>query len=528
MAASSQPLASSVGTEILRKGGNAADAAVAVASALNVLQPTSTGIGGDCFCLFWDAKEKVVKGMNASGRAPANLNLEYLQSIGITKENPWNPVDALCVTVPGAAAGWVDCIENFGSGNVTLHEVLKPAIDMARNGFPVGTVCALDWKNSENLLKGAPNGTEMLLDGTRSPEEGEVMKLPNLAQTFEDLALNGKKAFYEGRIADSIVQTLKTVGGVMELEDLKNHVTTFVDPIKIDYKGHEVYEIPPNGQGIAALMALNIFEEFDLSEVTWGSTEHLHIMLECMRLAFSDASQYVADPEFSKVPVSGMLSKEYARERRNLISRDGGANLEIKHGYPDKYSGTVYFCVVDGEGNACSFINSNYMGFGSGIVPQGCGFTLQNRGHNFSLDPEHPNHVAPKKRSYHTIIPGMIVKNGQLFCPFGVMGGFMQPQGHFQVVSNLIDWKMSPQKALDAPRFLINGGTAAGLIYLEDGIKEEVLEELKKKGHYLHPTLLRGSDRCHFGIGQIIIRDPESGVLKAGSDPRHDGQAVGY
>jgi len=526
--ASSQPLACKAGTDVLQKGGNAADAAVAVAAALNVLQPTSTGIGGDCFCLFWDNKEKKVKGMNGSGRAPLALNLEYLNSIGITHEKPWDPLSALCVNVPGAAAGWVDCVQTFGSGVVSLSDVLSPAIQLAREGFPVGTVCASDWKNSERLLKAAPNGSEMLVNGDHAPEEGEVMKNPTLADTFEALATQGKPGFYEGRIASELVSVTQSAGGVISLQDLKNHKTTFVEPITVNYRGVDVYEIPPNGQGIAALMALNLVEGFDVASMEYQSPDHLHLLLECMRIAFSDTSQYVTDPEFFSVPTEGMLSKEYAAERRKLIN-NASSNKNITHGHPHNYSGTVYFCVVDKEGNACSFINSNYMGFGTGIVPKGCGFTLQNRGHNFSLVPGHPNVVEGGKRCYHTIIPGMLVKDGELLGPFGVMGGWMQPQGHFQVVMNLVDWKMSPQKALDAPRFLIDGGTHAGRVYLEDGISDEVIAELKKRGHLCRETTgLKGRERSTFGVGQIILRNPETGVLCAGSDPRHDGQALGY
>jgi len=519
MVASSQPLASMAGIEILKQGGNAADAAVAVAAALNMTEPCSTGIGGDAFCLFFDAKTKKVKGLNASGRAPSALNIEYLSEHGITGSLP--PESPHTVTVPGAAAGWVDTIEHFGS--MAMHDVLTPAIRLGEEGFPVSPITARAWNIGVPKLKNGPHFEEMLLNG-HAPRVGEIMKNVNLARTFREVAEHGKAGFYEGRIAEEIVKVLEPMGGVMTVDDLKNHYSTFPEPITTNYKGLDVYEIPPNGQGITALIALNILEEFDFTGGPHGSTKHLHTLIEAMRLAFADTRWYVADPDVTDVPVQELISKEYAAKRRKLINPER-ASVDVVKGSPVAGSDTVYFCVVDGMGNACSFIISNYNGFGTGIIPKGCGFTLQNRGYGFSLDPDHPNRLEPNKRPYHTIIPGMLMQDGELYAPFGVMGGFMQPQGHTQVVVNMVDYGMNPQEALDAGRFCILDGRSGGKVWLEDEIDVKVMSELARMGHEVVPAT--GYRRILFGKGQIIHRNPVSGVLTAGSDPRADGCAIG-
>lgn len=520
MTASSQPLASEIGIQILRQGGNAADAAVAMAAALNVTEPCSTGIGGDAFCLFYNNKNKTIKGINGSGRAPKELNIEKLNELGISKEIP--PYSVHTITVPGAAAAWVDTLETFGT--MSLKEVLTPAIKLAEEGFPVAPITALSWKAGERQLKQWPNSEELLING-EAPKAGQIMKNPTLAQTFKELIEHGKAGFYEGRIAQEIVDAIQQQGGFMTLDDLKNHKSTFEEPISTNYKGVDVWEIPPNGQGITALIALNILEEYELSQFKHMSAEYLHVLIEALRLAFADTRWYVADPKFENIPIEGLLSKEYAQERRMLIDLTK-TNRNITRGYPVSESDTVYFCVVDEEGNACSFINSNYMGFGTGLIPKGCGFTLQNRGANFSLDIKHPNRLEPRKRPYHTIIPGMMTIDGELFGPFGVMGGFMQPQGHVQVVVNMVDFDMNPQEALDTPRFCIMGGTSSGKIALEEGISFKAMAKLAELGHDVVP--ITGRRRGLFGRGQIITRDPETGVLCGGSDPRADGMAIGF
>ncbi|MFX1299895.1 MAG: gamma-glutamyltransferase [Promethearchaeota archaeon] len=518
--ASSQPLASEAGLRILQAGGNAADAAVATAAALNVTEPCSTGIGGDCFCLFFDSAKKTVKGLNASGRAPAALSLSALEKVGITGELPRFGVHT--VTVPGAAAGWVDTVNHFGT--MQLSEVLAPAIELAEKGFPVAPLTAASWKRGVDQLKQGPHADEMLREGN-APNAGEIMKLPTLARTFRDLAEHGISGFYEGRIAEAIVELLQSMGGMMALEDLKHHANTFDDPISVNYKGSDVFEIPPNGQGITALIALNILEEFDFTSMGHSSVQHLHLMIEAMRLAFADTRWYVADPAVVDVPIEELLLKKYAAQRRKLID-PSKATLDFTKGSPVMGSDTVYFSVADGEGNACSFIGSNYMGFGTGLIPKGCGFTLQNRGAGFSLDPDHPNVLAPKKRPYHTIIPGMATKDKELYASFGVMGGFNQPQGHVQVLINMVDFGMNPQEALNAPRFTIRDGTSGGQVALEDPIPEATMKALSKMGHDI--VSVSGESRMMFGRGQIITRNPDTGVLCGGTSPRADGIAIGW
>jgi len=519
MVASSQPLASMAGLSILQQGGNAADAAVAIAAALNVTEPTSTGIGGDCFCIYYDAKSRSVKGLNGSGRAPAGLSIEYLADHGITALPRYS---VHTVTVPGAAAGWVDTVDRFGT--MTLRQVLAPALELAEKGFPVSPITARSWDRGIPQLRNGPHGDELLIGG-RAPRPGEIMRNPNLARTFWELAEHGKPGFYEGRVAEEIVKVLADMGGTMTTSDLKAHRTTYPDPVSTNYKGLDVWEMPPNGQGITALIALNILEEYSFTDVPHSSAKHLHTLIEAMRIAFADTRWYVADPDVIHVPVEELLSKEYAARRRRLLNPER-ATVDAQRGSPTAGSDTVYFCVVDGEGNACSFINSNYNGFGTGVVPRGCGFTLQNRGSGFSLNPDHPNRLEPGKRPYHTIIPGMATLDGDLYAPFGVMGGFMQPQGHTQVIVNLVDYGMNPQEALDAPRFFIMDGNAGGKVALEDEISVQVMSQLASMGHEVVPC--SGWARGVFGKGQIIHRNPANGVLTAGSDPRADGCAVGW
>jgi len=520
MVAASQPLAAAAGIEILSKGGNAADAAVAVAAALNVTEPTSTGIGGDMFALSFDAQTKQVSALNGSGRAPATLTLERLKREGFNELPPYH---AYTVTVPGACAGWFDLIEKHGTKS--MAEILAPAIKLAEEGFPVAPLTSYFWqRGAEGRFKFAPIGIEMTING-RGPNAGEIFKNPGLARTFKKIAEGGKRNFYQGEIAEAIAEVIKQAGGCLTTDDLAAHVSTWETPISITYRGYRVYECQPNGQGITALIGLNLLEGFDLSKLDALSLDRLHLEVESMRLAFADARWYVSDPKFSNIPVAELLSKEYANERRKLID-PRRAMIDQKRGTPVSSSDTVYFSVADKFGNACSFINSNYMGFGTGIVPKGWGFTLQNRGHNFNLDPNHPNALAPRKRPYHTIIPAMATResDGSLFASFGVMGGFMQPQGHMQVFAALVDSGLDPQAALDLPRFCIEDGTAGGAVALEEGIPNEVMAGLTERGHQVQKVA--GWERALFGRGQIILRDPQTGILVGGSDPRADGLAM--
>ena len=520
MVAASQPLAVAAGIEILSSGGNAADAAVAVAAALNVTEPTSTGIGGDMFALYFDAHSRQVSALNGSGRAPSALTLKRLKAEGFVELPPYH---AHTITVPGACAGWCDLIEKYGS--LSLQEILAPAIRLADEGFPVAPITAYFWqRGAGRQLRSAPNGRELTIDG-RGPNAGEVFRNPGLARTLRRVAEGGKAAYYQGEIAEAIAAVVQQAGGCLAVEDLAAHTSTWETPISTTYRGFRVYECPPNGQGLAALIALNLLEGFDLESLDPLSADRLHLEVEAMRLAFADARWYVSDPGFSDLPIAQLLSKDYADERRKLIDPQR-ANLSQKRGEPVASSDTVYFSVADRFGNACSFINRNYMGFGTGIVPKGWGFSLQNRGHNFALDPEHPNALAPRKRPYHTIIPAMATReqDGSLYASFGVMGGFMQPQGHVQVFTALVDSGLDPQAALNLARFCIEDGTPSGTLDLEDGIPDAAYAGLEQRGHMLER--LSGWERAQFGRGQIILRDPNTRVLAAGSDPRADGCAM--
>ncbi|MBV6399728.1 MAG: Glutathione hydrolase-like YwrD proenzyme [Anaerolineales bacterium] len=532
--ATSQPLATAAGLEILAKGGNAADAAVAAGAALNVTEPTSTGIGGDMFALYFSADTKRVTALNGSGRAPSALTLDRLKTSGFASSIP--PFHPYTVTVPGACAGWFDLIQKHGS--LSMSEILAPAIRLASEGFPVAPITSYFWgRGVQRQLASAPNGHELTIDG-RGPNAGEIFRNSGLAKTFETIARGGKDAYYQGEIAEAIVAVLKDAGGCMQMDDLASHTSTWEEPISVDYRGYRVYECPPNGQGITALIALNILEGFDLASLESLSVEKMHLMIEAMRLAFADASWYVTDPKFSNIPIKELLSKEYANERRKLINTQS-AIRNIERGVPVSSSDTVYLSAVDKFGNACSFINSNYMGFGTGIVPKGWGFTLQNRGHNFSLDPNHPNALAPRKRPYHTIIPAMVTrlpspsgrragdegenKSEILYASCGVQGSFMQPQGHVQVLSALVDDGLDPQSALDRPRFCIDVDESGGRVAIEEGMPEGIFDGLQKMGHPVYSVA--GYERALFGRGQVILRDAESGVLCGGSDPRADGYA---
>lgn len=525
MVASTQPLATAAGLEILSRGGNAADAAVATAAALNVTEPTSTGIGGDMFALYFDGSTRQVTAINGSGRAPAALTLELLRKNGLSELPSYHP---FTVTVPGACAGWCDLVERHGS--LDLPGILAPAIRLAEAGFPVATVTSHFWRNAaDRQLKSALNGCEMTIAG-RGPDPGEIFRNPNLAKTFHILAEGGKDAFYKGEIGEAMISTLHQAGGCMEMEDLADHTSTWDKPISTTYRGLRLWECPPNGQGIATLIALNLLERFDLPTEPLGA-DRLHLEIEALRLAFADVRWYVADPSYraaggsaSSPSYEWLLSKAYAASRYSLID-PLKAILDQQRGTPLAGSDTVYFCVVDRWGNACSFINSNYMGFGTGIVPSGYGFTLQNRGCNFNLEPGHPNVLAPGKRPYHTIIPAMITRepDGSLFAAMGVMGGFMQPQGHLQVFLALAQG-LDPQAVLDMPRFCISEGTAGGLVDLEDGIPRRTVASLAARGHAVRRVT--GWKRALFGRGQVILRDPTTGVLTGGSDPRADGCAM--
>jgi len=517
MVASSQPLASQVGLEMLKRGGNAVDAAIAMAAMLNVTEPMMTGIGGDAFMLVYWSKTKELKGLNASGRAPRALSLDYFAKRKITKMPEFGMES---ITVPGAFDGWVTLLEKYGT--MKLADVLAPAIDTAENGFPVMEKAAEDWNAEVTTLKKNPAATANYLIDGRAPRPGEIFRQPNLARTLRTLAHGGRDAFYKGEIARAIADYCEKNGGFISLADLAAQRSEWVEPISTDYRGYTVYEIPPNSQGLTALLTLNILEGFDLASLRKQPSRYYHTLIEATKLAFADRNRYIADPAFSKVPVAELLSKDYAAKRRALINPNR-ALASPPPGAMNVGSDTTYFTVVDKDGNAVSFINSLFDSFGSGIVAGDTGIVLQNRGSSFSLDRDHPNHLEPGKRPFHTIIPAMVFKDGKLFMSFGVMGGGIQPQGHVQVLVNIIDLGMGLQQAIEAPRYRYMTGRD---VLLEDEIGPTVISRLIGLGHRRAspPGILRSS----MGGGQAIMIDPVNGTLMGASDPRKDGLAIGY
>jgi gamma-glutamyltranspeptidase/glutathione hydrolase len=517
MVASSQPLASQVGLDVLKRGGNAVDAAIAMAAMLNVTEPMMTGIGGDMFALVYWAKTKELKGLNASGRAPRALSLEYFAKNNV-KTMPQTGMGS--ITVPGAFDGWVTLRDKYGT--ISLSELLAPAIDCAEHGFPVMEKTAEDWDAEVRKLSRMPAAAaNYLLDG-RAPRPGEIFRQPNLARTLRTLSEGGRDAFYKGPIARAIVDYMKANGGFITMEDLAATKADWVEPISTNYRGYQVYELPPNGQGITALIALNILEGFDLAAMRSEPAQYYHTLIEATKLAFADRNRYIADPTVVKVPVAELLSKEYATKRRALIdphkALDSPPAGEVNMG-----SDTTYFTVVDKDGNSVSFINSLFDAFGSGVVAGDTGIVFQNRGSAFSLDPKHPNALTPGKRPFHTLIPAMVFRQNELYMSFGVMGGAIQAQGHVQVLVNLIDLKMSLQEAIDAPRYRFVTGRD---VLMEDELGSSVIDQLLKLGHVRAkpPGVLRSS----MGGGQAIMIDPMTKTLMGASDPRKDGMALGY
>lgn len=514
MVATSQPLAAAAGLEILRQGGNAVDAAVATAAALAVVEPMSTGVGGDAWVLV-RLPDGAVIGLNASGCAPSAATLAEFTQRGYREMPLEGP---LCVTVPGAVDGWATLLAQYGRRS--LAEVLAPAIHYAEHGFPVSPVIARAWQASENKLRKHPETARTyLIDGQRAPRPGEVFRQPNLARTLRLIAEGGRSAFYEGEIAEAVGRSIAAEGGLLSAADLAAYRSQWVEPIWTDYHGYRVYECPPNGQGLVALLALNILAGFDLRALPFGTPEAVHLQIEALRLAFADGLRYIADPEVAEVPVAGLLDPAYSEARRASIDPTRAAET-VSPGQPRIGDDTVYLTVVDRDRMACSFINSLYYSWGSGVVAGTTGILLQNRGAGFSLDPSHPNAIAPGKRPYHTIIPAMVTHEDKLFMSFGVMGGFMQPQGHVQVLCNIVDWGMDPQTALDAPRFRVVGDEVA----LEPHWPDETRDALAAMGHRFAPAPEMGA----FGGGQIVMVDQRSGALLGASEPRKDGCAIGW
>jgi gamma-glutamyltranspeptidase/glutathione hydrolase len=514
MVATSQPLAAMAGLRVLMQGGNAADAAVTTAAMLNVVEPRSTGIGGDCFSLIYEADSGQVTALNGSGRAPAAFTLEETQRIGL-KEIP--AVGPLSVTVPGTASGWEALLDRFGT--MSLADCLTPAITTAEEGFPVSEIISQDWNDLAEKLSKDPEATRVFLP---APKQGEIHLQPDLARTFRAVAQGGADAFYHGPLAEKIATCVQSQGGYLTTGDLAAHTSSWGTPIRTTYRDVELLEHPPNGQGLAALVALNIVEGYDIGGMDFFDPNRWHYMIEAMRLGMADAARYVADPALVDVPLDRLLSKKRAGRHRARIQPDRA--LALAGPEQPEHQDTVYLTVADAQGNAVSFINSIYSGFGSGLVVPGTGICLQNRAAGFSLKPGHPNALAGGKRPYHTIIPAMALRDGRLWLSFGVMGGFMQPQGHLQVLVNMVDHSLDPQVAIDAPRFRVDQRGGLG-VRIESTVPPETCRALAQMGHEVKRDQTFAP---WFGGGQIIAIDPENGVLWGGSEPRKDGCAVGF
>jgi len=527
MVATSHPLATQIGLDVLKRGGTAVDAAIAANAALGLMEPVSNGIGGDLFAIVWDARTKKLYGYNGSGRSPQSLTLQWFLDHGYRDVPPLGP---LPVNVPGCVDGWFALHQRFGK--LPMQDVLAPTIAYARDGFPVTELIAHYWALSVPRLAQFPGFTAQFTRDGKAPAKGEIWKNPHLANTLEAIARGGRDAFYKGRIAQAIADYMKAQGGFLSAADLAAHHGEWVEPVSVNYRGVDVWELPPNTQGVAALEMLNILEGYDLKSYGFGSPEHVHLFTEAKKLAFADRARYYADPAFAQAPLADLLSKDYAAERRKLISMDK-AMKSVDAGHPPLEGGdTIYLTTADREGNMVSLIQSNYRGMGSGMSPPDLGFILQDRGELFVLKEGHPNSYAPGKRPFHTIIPSFITRNGEPWISFGVMGGAMQPQGHVQIVLNLIDFGMNLQEAGDAPRIQHEGSTEpsgqvtemrdGGELELESGYPYETVRALMRKGHKV--MFADGP----YGGYQAILWDARNRVYVGASEGRKDGQAAGY
>ncbi len=523
MVCTSQPLATQAALDILKAGGNAIDAAIAANAVLGLVEPTGNGMGGDLFAIVWDAKTKKLYGLNASGRSPYELTLDYFKKNNISSIPALGP---LPVSVPGCVDGWFELHDKFGS--LPMTQVLNPAISYATNGFPLTELIAYYWESNARSLKKFPGFEEIFMPNGKTPAKGEIFKNPFLAATLTEVANGGRDAFYKGEIADKIVAYMKEQGGFLSKKDFVDHHSEWVEPISTNYRGYDVWELPPNGQGTAVLQMLNILENYDIGSLEFGSTEYMHLFIEAKKLAFEDRAKYYSDMDFNKLPIEGLISKEYGKKRAGLINIERAARSypagELEQG------NTIYLTTADKDGNMVSLIQSNYRGLGSGMTPGKLGFILQDRGELFSLQEGHMNVYEPHKRPFHTIIPAFITKDGQPFISFGLMGGAMQPQGHTQIVCNLIDFGMNLQEAGDAPRIRHEGSSQptgeimkdGGKVYLETGFPTETVRELMGKGHSIH------SSRGGYGGYQAIMWDAKNKVYYGASESRKDGQAAGY
>lgn len=526
MAATSQPLATQVALDILKAGGSAVDAAIAANATLGLMEPTGNGIGGDLFAIVWDAKTQKLYGLNASGRSPAGLTMDEFTKRNLEAVPPFGP---LPVTVPGCVDGWFELHNRFG--HLPMKQVLTPAINYAEEGFPVSEIIAYYWRGGRRVFGRYPGFLETFFPDGKGPQTGDIFRNPRLANTLRTISTEGRDAFYKGEIARTISSFMEKHGGFLRYEDLAEHQSEWVEPVSTNYRGYDVWELPPNGQGIAALQMLNVLEGYDLKSAGFGSADHIHWFIEAKKLAFEDRARLYADMDFADVPVETLISKEYAERRRALIQDDKAAlqyPLELPHALEE--GDTIYLTVADKDHNMVSLIQSNYRGFGSGMCPDGLGFCLQDRGQLFDLKPGRFNSYAPRKRPFHTIIPAFVTKDGKPFMSFGVMGGATQPQGHVEIITNMIDFGMNTQEAGDAPRILHQGSsqptgeqmTDGGTVALENQFGRELREELEKRGHTLKYS------RGNFGGYQGIRYDAERNVYFGASESRKDGMAAGY
>lgn len=525
MAATSQPLATQVALDILKAGGNAIDAAIAANAMLGLVEPTGNGIGGDLFAIVWDAESRKLYGLNASGRSPYSLSLEYFQEQGLESIPSHGP---LPVTVPGAVDGWFELHGRFGK--LPMQQVLAPAIRYAKEGFPVSELIAYYWQRSVPTLEGWAGFREVFMPNGRAPEKGEIFRNPALAATLQKIADGGRDVFYKGEIARTIDAFMKREGGFLSYRDLAEHTSEWVEPVSTDYRGFDVWELPPNGQGIAALQILNILEDYDLSEMGFGSADYVHLFVEAKKLVFEDRAKWYADPDFNDIPVAQLISKKYAAERRQLIDPERAAD-SYEVGNPALEGGdTIYLTVADADRNMVSLIQSNYRGMGTGLSPDGLGFIFQDRGELFTLKEGEFNTYEPHKRPFHTIIPAFVTRNGEPYMSFGVMGGATQPQAHAQIIINMVDFGMNLQEAGDAPRILHQGSsqptgetmTEGGTVVLENGFPYETIRDLVGRGHAV------GWAVGPYGGYQAILFDSEQKVYYGASESRKDGQAAGY
>ncbi len=526
MVATSHQLATQIGLDILKQGGSAVDAAIAANAALGLMEPTGNGIGGDLFAIVWDAKSKSLHGLNASGRSPKSLSREWFHENGFEKIPPYGP---LPVSVPGAVDGWFELHGRFGK--LPMIKLLQPTIDYARNGHPVHETVQYYWEIYVGRLSEYPGFVEQMTIDGRAPRVGELWKNPNLANTLERIANEGRDVFYKGDIARVIGNYMLENEGFLSFEDMAAHHSEWVEPLSVNYRGYDVWELPPNGQGIAALQMLNLMEPYDIVSMGFGSADYVHLFIEAKKIAYEDRARFYADPDFNDIPVSVLLSKDYAAERGKLLDMKKAAD-EYPHGDPRalRDGDTIYLTTADADGNMVSLIQSNYRGMGSGMTPPGLGFILQDRGELFNLEPGHANSFEPGKRPFHTIIPAFITRDGKPWISFGLMGGAMQPQGHVQIVVNLLDFGMNLQEAGDAPRIEHIGSSQptgeimddGGIVNLETGFDYEVIRDLLRRGHKIQ--FAHGP----YGGYQAIMRDPESGVYYGASESRKDGQAAGY